>query len=680
MKSKLFHLLCKFIFFIVLFLYFNKLEGQIHDKFKIDNTDSLKELISTQNTLERIDTYFKITEGYFVTDPDSCLKYARLALKLAADSNDEALIAVANLNMGKASYFKGNYTESIGHYLVSSDYYKKHNDFKNILLLDELLVFAYYYSGNYDVTLAHLDEIKTHFKYIPDSSYLAHIVIGLGYFYRYMEHFEQAIPYFLQYIEINKTHPLPLGGLALNNGHLGYCYEYTGKLKKAIDCYQEDIRISDGIKMSTRSYLHLGRVYEKMDSLKKALNYYDLSISFYEKYGNVHFKSLASLGLGRIYMRMREYDKSRSELLNALSSAKWVYNNKLLYKTLNTEIKSFYTSLQIVEKFKEGISLKIIADIHFELYKLYSKQLLYSKALDEYILYHQTLDELNNFEQIAAIEDIKDRYESDKKEQQIDLLSQEKAMGQLKLSQSRIIVFALGGLFLLALIVAILIIRMIRIRSEQKSVVIQQKLLRSQMNPHFLYNSLASIQKYIITEDPDNASVYLSRFSKLVRNILDSSVEEFVALEQEVNTINYYLELQKVRYIEKMDFTIIVDEHLDIENIQIPPMLAQPFIENAIEHGIKHKQGKGLVTVRITGNNDRIVFEIEDDGVGREKVQEILHQQNHKHKSMATSITQERIKILNKKSRQKIILEIEDLKDSNNQATGTKVRFEIPVG
>jgi sensor histidine kinase YesM len=200
------------------------------------------------------------------------------------------------------------------------------------------------------------------------------------------------------------------------------------------------------------------------------------------------------------------------------------------------------------------------------------------------------------------------------------------------------------------------------------------------MNPHFLYNSLASIQKYIVTEDSQTASVYLSRFSNLVRNILDSSVEEFVSLEQEVNTIKYYLELQKVRYIEKMDYAIEVDEQLDIENIQVPPMLAQPFIENAIEHGIKHKQTKGLVTIRISGNNDRVILEVEDDGVGREKAQEFLNQKNIKHRSLATSITKERLKILNKKSRQKISLEIEDLKDSTNRGIGTKVRFEIAVG
>jgi len=680
MKSKLFHPIFKFIPFIVLFLYFNKLDGQIYDKFEIANTDSLKTLIHTQNNREKIDTYLKITEGYFVIDPDSCMKYAQLALEIATNSDDEPLIAETNLYMGKANYFKGNYPESISHYLESSDYYKKVNNLPKILLLDELLVFAYYYSGNYDVTLAHLEEIKTHLKYLPDSSYLAHFVIGMGYFYRYLACYDEAISLFLQYNEISKKHPVPLAGLALSNGHLGYCYQQTGKLKKAIDYYREDIRISDDLKINTRSYLQLGEVYEKMDSLKKALDYYNYSIPFYEKHGNIHYKSLASLGLGRIYLRLGKYDKSRSELLNALSSAEWVYNNKLLYKTLNTEIKSFYTSLQIVEKFKEEISLKIIADIHFKLYKLFTQQLLYPNALDEYIKYHQTLDKLNNFKQVATIEEIKDRYESEKKEQQINLLSQEKAMSQLKLRQSGIIVFALSGLFLLALIVAVLLIRMIRIRAEQKSVVLKQKLLRSQMNPHFLYNSLASIQKFIVTEDSQTASVYLSRFSNLVRNILDSSVEEFVSLEQEVNTIKYYLELQKVRYIEKMDYAIEVDKQLDIENIQVPPMLAQPFIENAIEHGIKHKQTKGLVTIRISGNNDRVILEVEDDGVGREKAQEFLNQKNIKHRSLATSITQERIKILNKKSRQKISLEIEDLKDSNNRGIGTKVRFEIAIG
>jgi LytS/YehU family sensor histidine kinase len=118
------------------------------------------------------------------------------------------------------------------------------------------------------------------------------------------------------------------------------------------------------------------------------------------------------------------------------------------------------------------------------------------------------------------------------------------------------------------------------------------------MNPHFLFNSLASIQNYIINEDSGNASIYLSRFSQLVRNILDNSVEEYVPVEKEIETIKNYFELQKVRYAGKFDFNIEVDEAIDQENMMIPPMLAQPFIENAIEHGIKHKETNGHINIR----------------------------------------------------------------------------------
>jgi sensor histidine kinase YesM len=121
-----------------------------------------------------------------------------------------------------------------------------------------------------------------------------------------------------------------------------------------------------------------------------------------------------------------------------------------------------------------------------------------------------------------------------------------------------------------------------------------------------------------------------------------------------------------------------VDKDIDEEQLFIPPMLAQPFIENAIEHGIKHKGSKGNIHVRFKLNEQTLVYEVEDDGIGREKAQEILLKQNKDHKSLATSITQERIKVLNKKLKHKITLEILDLHDEKGKAAGTRVIFEIP--
>jgi LytS/YehU family sensor histidine kinase len=235
------------------------------------------------------------------------------------------------------------------------------------------------------------------------------------------------------------------------------------------------------------------------------------------------------------------------------------------------------------------------------------------------------------------------------------------------------------GLFLVILLFALLLFRQNRLKTEQNALMLEQKLLRSQMNPHFLFNSLASIQNFIVTEDPDKASIYLSRFSSLMRNILDSSAEEFIPLEKEISTITYYLELQKVRYAGKFDFNIDVDENIDEENMNIPPMLAQPFIENAIEHGIKHKSSKGHISISFSFNEDVILISVEDDGVGRIRAAEIEKQHKKDHHSMATSITRDRLANLNRKLKTKISLEIIDLKNKQGEASGTKVIFSIPV-
>ncbi len=677
MNIRISRLIIKLFPIIIFFFCWANVYSQLYGKLDIINTDSLKKLIPLQNNRERIDTYFMITDGYFVTDPDSCFKYAQLALNLAANTNDEALIADANHYMGKACYFKGLYDQSIGHYLVAFDYFKESNNIKKILLLDELLVFAYYYSGNYDVAVVHMEEIKSHLKYMTDSSYLSHFIIGLGYFYRYMGYYNQAIPLFLQYIEINKSYPLPRVALALNSGHLGYCYEQTGKLENAIRYYLEDVKISTQMNINTRSYLQLGRVYEKMDSLKKAMDYYNFSVPFYEEHGNVYYKSLASSGLGRIYLRLGKYKESQAELLKALSLAEWVYKNKLLYKTLDTEIKNFYTSLQIVEKFKEEISLKLIADIHFELYRLYEKQSLTKKALDEYLLYHKTLDKLNNFEQIAAIEEIKNRYESEKKEQQISLLSQEKAMSELQLKQSRVIVFALGGLFLLAIAIAIMFIRMIKIRSEQKSVVLEQKLLRSQMNPHFIFNALSNITNLVEKQDNVSASGYLNRFARLVRHILESTREDFIPMDDELTNLENYLELQQLRFSNKFSYSIILEDDVDPEEILIPTMLVQPFVENAIEHGIKPKEDNGYVKIRFFKQGRLITCEVEDNGIGREQSIRI-EPMKHPHRSYGVAIARERLAAMRKKIRMKVKMNIIDLKTDSGDASGTKVIINMP--
>jgi LytS/YehU family sensor histidine kinase len=209
--------------------------------------------------------------------------------------------------------------------------------------------------------------------------------------------------------------------------------------------------------------------------------------------------------------------------------------------------------------------------------------------------------------------------------------------------------------------------------------ILREKLFRTQMNPHFLFNSLTSIQNYILDEESRIASKYLSRFSKLIRNILDSSSVEFVSLEKEISTIENFLELQKIRFRNKFDYSIEVDQNINLDEVNFPPMIAQPFIENAIEHGIKNKPDKGHIDIRFMRHGGQVILEVEDDGVGREKAKAILHNKNRDHKSLSTEITRERIRVLNKKLKKKITLDILDLKDDDGKPAGTKVVLEVPL-
>jgi hypothetical protein len=312
----------------------------------------------------------------------------------------------------------------------------------------------------------------------------------------------------------------------------------------------------------------------------------------------------------------------------------------------------------------------------YQYYKTTDNKSAYVNYLEKYT---ETKDTLNKLERRRELIEVQTKYETVLKEEAIETLSRENELKGYQIKQSRIILFGLGGVLLLGGALVLLFIRQNKLKEVQEKTKLQQQLFRSQMNPHFIFNSLGSIQSSIINDEPGKAVKYLSKFSKLMRNILESSHEETISLKEELATIENYLELQKIRFPKKFDHSIEIDENIDTENISIPPMLAQPFIENAIEHGIKLKETKGNICVRFKLNGNTILYEVEDDGIGRKKSQEILQKQNKNHKSLATTMTQERIKVLNKKLKHKITLEIRDLKDNTGTGTGTMVVFKIPI-
>jgi ligand-binding sensor domain-containing protein len=244
---------------------------------------------------------------------------------------------------------------------------------------------------------------------------------------------------------------------------------------------------------------------------------------------------------------------------------------------------------------------------------------------------------------------------------------------------------ASSALLLLALIFSIRF-RIHRIKRREKAKTelnkkianIESQALRAQMNPHFIFNTLSSIQHYISNNDTDAALKYLSKFAKLMRRIMDNSKQPVIAVAEEINALELYLGLEEMRFDKKFEYVITVDKAIDQTYDRIPSMLIQPYVENAILHGLLPKQGNGKISITLQKQGDTILCTIEDNGIGRERSMEFKKNRVQQHKSMGMSITKERLDILNSSLNSNIYAEIIDLFE-NGKASGTKVRLIIPL-
>lgn len=240
------------------------------------------------------------------------------------------------------------------------------------------------------------------------------------------------------------------------------------------------------------------------------------------------------------------------------------------------------------------------------------------------------------------------------------------------------LIIALAALFIIAGIIWI-VTRQIEKRTRFKSdyLWMQQKALRLQMNPHFIFNSLNSVQHFILNKEEEAAGTYLSSFAKLMRRVLENSMHNLIPLEEELETIRLYLQLENVRFEDKFDFRIMVDQELQAREVMIPPMLIQPFLENAIRHGLANKPTKGTLTLQFSRSGNMMKMSLEDDGIGMKASAEINARRQGHHSSGMKNI-EERIDMLNRLLDHEIRLKITDLAEISPGKTGTRVELFIP--
>ncbi len=699
--------LAKYIFRISLVLIlFLQLKGGVSQFFHNEEfsvTDSLEAILPGAEGDIRIGILCKLSKAYRVFQPERSLELALEAYRSSRDSENPQLKLQATYMLGLAYHHNGDYPNAIGY---SIDARPMAIDLKDTLTLygiTECIVLSYLYSHNYDLAIENTLAGYAFLGTMTDSSQLFEKSIRIGWVYMMTGNDSTAIPYFRNAATIaTVSGQVPASNMVLNYNHLTGRYLNVGNYDSARYFLKlaEEMSLQQQVDFNNYILSNWGDYYYFTQKPDTAEMYYQKALQHSRLSGDIAGQAGGLWDLGKIYRAEGEMKQAIACFEEMVEKGTWIREHRSLYLDPERTFSYWYSPEQSVPHYMERAGLRFLMNGHLNLYEIFKSGSDQKQALLHLEAFREAEARNRELDRMMEVTEISTRYESERKEQQIQLLTSEKQLSDIRLEQSKYILFTLAGFILLLLIVAILLIRQSRMKALQEKANLEQRLFRAQMNPHFLFNTLGSIQGFILEHDTDRSNLYLTRFSRLMRNILDNTTQEAIPLEDEISTIENYLELQKIRYTDKFDFTITVDERIDPEGFFIPPMLAQPFIENSIEHGIKHLPGKGLISIRFSlidstfdgsgteasvepDPDSLVLLEIEDNGVGREESRKMEHNRFKNHRPMATSITRERMNVLGRKAprkiRKRIRLQIQDLFTDDKKPAGTKVQLWVPL-
>ena len=427
----------------------------------------------------------------------------------------------------------------------------------------------------------------------------------------------------------------------------GGIYESEKRYDEAVNVYLDMYNRSkkeNYLNGMATALTNLSPVYRNLGLTEKALESAKEALLIQTKRENTYGRLTTHNQLGEIYLSMNQYDMAYSNFNEGLKLA------------VGTE----YVSDQ-----KESLK---------GLYRVARHKGNWKDALVYNEKWSLLKDSLQNIDLQERLTNLETRYQTEKKEQQIELLNSENQLKNSQIKYQNLTIWGGGVFFIILSAFAFFIVRQKRNQQISRQNELEQKLLRSQMNPHFIFNSLGAIQSFMLKSEGRKAAFYLSSFSSLMRSILKNSREELITLLEEKKTIENYLQLHQLRLGDKFSFNIDISEDLDVENTLLPPMLIQPFVENAILHGIEKLEENGRLSVTFNKEGKYLIINVEDNGQG---IGPNLEGQNNQYISYALQIFRERIANLKKTMGTKIFYTISNKGLDNVKNHGTLVTVKL---
>ena len=655
----------------LVFILMTLISFHLHGNQQQSLIDSLKTVYKSIGQKGKAKLCYRIAELQQDQNPDSSLKYANMALQYAKTNEQDSLLFITHVLIGNLnSIYFAKPQESLDHYSDALKYIKENTETKQKIMLWRLKGDVYMLNfGKYETAqdyylkgLTILDSVnqirsdrvlqEAHLKYLN----------SLGSLYFYLRNNQWSLKHFKRAITLSKLYGIE-DHLSRFYSNTGISFNQLGQTDSALFYYNKALEIAeeknDQRRMS-RELENIAIIHMEAGDYRKALEYFTEAISIYKQINIEPLKlCFINQNIGYTYLRMGKYEEAYPYLKKGLQLAEQI--------GMKERISNGH---RLMAQYYAGIG------DYESAFEIQFKTTLYNDTIYR--------------EQVASrTAEMQTKYETAKKEKEI---AEQALLIERQQSDIRRQWIFIGGITALALIIFLLFVILFnRYRSKQKqrqselekkalelekrSVESEQRLLRSQMNPHFIFNSLSSVQNYISIDNKIAAMSFLSKFAGLIRNILVNSREATIPLQDEIDTLKLYMELEQLRLKNKFDFKIEVDERLDAEAVYIPPMLIQPFVENAIKHGLRNKEDKGTLEISFRKNAQVIYCKVKDDGIGRDKARQLLEAD---HRSLALQIIRERLDVLKNVYNAELELSIEDLRNEQGLPAGTRVHLSLP--
>lgn len=681
------------------------------------NLDSLKRIVvNTTNDTTRLSTLLLLCEQ---CSGEDILKYADPALKLAERNlkkfeNSTLLYKFYLTGMADALTDMGYYYDQYSNSAQALKFHEKALTLYERLNDNRKLANTLIGIGNAQLNLKDDNLARDYYQKAlilcektKDSIILAPLLNNFGTVYCNQGQLASALDYKNRSLKIYAGMG-DKAGIARQLASISNVYQKQGDSEKAQQYNFEALKIQEQLvpknQFEIANTLHnIAHVYVSSGNPEKAEPYFIKSLAISEKLNNKYGIAYCFTGLAKIYLKNGQKEKALDYLLKGLKINEEIGNRMSMCVSLHYLGEFYLKSGNLSKAFDYAAkSMSIARELENPekifgcarlMYKIYKRQKRPALALEMYELYVTQRDSFNNREARNAAIRLQLQHEFDKKEA---TLKAEQYKAFTRLEKERVEIEArserrkLGiiiGFIGTGLVVCILLFILFRNKSvrrqkqiefEKNLLEFEQQVLRAQMNPHFIFNAINSIQKYILTREKQEAYDYLAKFSRLIRIALNNSQEKDLSLQQELEMIKLYVELEQLRF-NNFEFNLKIDSDVNEFAITVPAMLIQPYVENAIWHGLMHLENKrlGILNLCVARYSDTLKIVVEDNGIGREQARQYKKEDGHQSYSMA--LNEQRLLIINKMQQYenaKVI--ITDVLDAGNLIVGTRVEIFIP--